>query len=371
MCTFVVRETVQYYLNKGTDVNAVLLDASKAFDRVHYVKLFRILLAKGLCPLVARFLALMYTQQGLRVKWGEFTSEYFSVSNGVKQGGVLSPHLFNVHLDELLCRLKRSGVGCYIGHIFVGALAYADDIILLAPTRAALTKMLKICSQYSDEYCVNFNPAKSQRMFFGDTHRINNEVPVLLNGQIIDIVEKTSHLGNTLGTSTASSVTKEAIGDMNRRLNVALSLFGKVDCSIMYTLFKSFCTAFYGSQLWDYSLNVTQSVWTAWRKAVRRIFRLNPRTHCYILPFLCGDARLEQQLHARFIKFFHGAFNSQNICVNTCARLCVDGSRSPACNTLNVMSHKYGIGKHDFGHHGTRHFIEMVADPRVYTDIEK
>ncbi len=80
-------------------------------------------MSKGLCPLVARFLALMYTEQGMRVKWEEYTSDYFAVSNGVKQGGVLSPHLFIIYLDELLGRLKHSGVGCHIGDRFVGALA--------------------------------------------------------------------------------------------------------------------------------------------------------------------------------------------------------------------------------------------------------
>ena len=40
--------------------------------------------------------------------------------NGVKQGGIVSPVLFCVNLDELLQRLHESGVGCYIGSVFVG-----------------------------------------------------------------------------------------------------------------------------------------------------------------------------------------------------------------------------------------------------------
>ena len=45
----------------------------------------------------------------------------FHVSNGVKQGGVLSPILFCVYLDELLLRLKCSGLGCHIDHVSVPA----------------------------------------------------------------------------------------------------------------------------------------------------------------------------------------------------------------------------------------------------------
>ena len=46
-CTFAVKEVFQYCNNQNTNVYATLLDASKAFDRVHYIKLFILLLNKG------------------------------------------------------------------------------------------------------------------------------------------------------------------------------------------------------------------------------------------------------------------------------------------------------------------------------------
>jgi len=60
------------------------------------------------------------------------------VCNGVKQGGVLSPVLFCVYIDELLTSLHRAGIGCHIGYMFVGALAYADDLIFLCCEEYAL-----------------------------------------------------------------------------------------------------------------------------------------------------------------------------------------------------------------------------------------
>ena len=58
----------------------------------------------------------------------------FAVSNGVKQGAVQSPVLFCIYLDGLFTKLKKSGFGCYIGNIFSGALGYADDVTLIAPS---------------------------------------------------------------------------------------------------------------------------------------------------------------------------------------------------------------------------------------------
>ena len=46
------------------------------------------------------------------VKWGDNISEPFTVRNGVRQGGVLSPHVFNLYIDELNQRLNKSSVGC-------------------------------------------------------------------------------------------------------------------------------------------------------------------------------------------------------------------------------------------------------------------
>ena len=62
-------------------------------------------------------------------KWTGFTYDYFHVTNGVKQGGVLPPLLFTVYFDELLTRLKKSDFGCNIGNNYFGALGYADNSV--------------------------------------------------------------------------------------------------------------------------------------------------------------------------------------------------------------------------------------------------
>ena len=70
-------------------------------------------------------------------------SNLCSVKNGVKQGGVLSPILFSIYTDGLLKRPQETGVGCYMGHHCSGALAYADDITLLSPSRSGMAIFVK------------------------------------------------------------------------------------------------------------------------------------------------------------------------------------------------------------------------------------
>ena len=80
----------------------------------------------------------MYIHQTVCVKWGNVTSEPVSVSNGVKQGGILSPILFTLYMDTLFHKLKERRIGCFIGDMFLGAIGYADDTALLASSMSAL-----------------------------------------------------------------------------------------------------------------------------------------------------------------------------------------------------------------------------------------
>ena len=100
-----IAETIKYYNYNDTTVYLVLLDASKAFDRVHYGKLFNELCERRLNPLLIRFLLMSYLSQMLNVKWRHHHTPFFSVSNGTKQSGVGSPILFIVFVDSLLIRL--------------------------------------------------------------------------------------------------------------------------------------------------------------------------------------------------------------------------------------------------------------------------
>ena len=64
------------------------------------------------------------------------------IPNGIRQGGQLSPLLYNVYTDELNHRLQATGVGCNVGDAWVNSLRYADDTVLLAPTVTALQTLL-------------------------------------------------------------------------------------------------------------------------------------------------------------------------------------------------------------------------------------
>ena len=78
--------------------------------------------------IVVRLLVFWYTKQTFIIRWGNSTSESFAASNGVHQGGVISPYLFNVYVDGLSIMLKATKKGCFINNTSFNHLMYADDV---------------------------------------------------------------------------------------------------------------------------------------------------------------------------------------------------------------------------------------------------
>ena len=87
-----------------------MLDASKAFNRVNFWLLFQKLLSRHVPLFIVRILAVWYSHQKMCIRLGNAISPSFTVSNGVKQGGILSPILFNVYIDGLSVLLNSSNM---------------------------------------------------------------------------------------------------------------------------------------------------------------------------------------------------------------------------------------------------------------------
>ena len=166
LSTGVMKTVINQYLNEGSKVYACLIDASKAFHTVDHCILFQKLLERRMPKPIVRLLKRWYMTQRMRVQWSGRASGYFGISNRVHQGGVHSPVLFTIYLDSLLETLCASGCGCYWEDHFSGALRYADDPFILAPSPDALRKMLTICEEFPQTHGVVLNASMTQIICF-------------------------------------------------------------------------------------------------------------------------------------------------------------------------------------------------------------
>ena len=95
------------------------------------------------------------------IKYGKANFNYFNVSNGVRQGGVLSPKLFAIYIDDLTNELTLYKSGCYINKQCMNHVIYVDDICFLAPSAIGLQQILDVCFSFSICNGIIFNPVKS------------------------------------------------------------------------------------------------------------------------------------------------------------------------------------------------------------------
>ena len=125
----------------------------------------------------------------------------------MREGAACSPVLWAVYADGLLLVLRQSGLGCYIAGKWVGAVLYADDLSLIAPTRAILASMLALVEAYGAKLNLTFSscqdPGKCKSFclyFVGmkSPRKVVYPSPLVLNGVQLPWRESAVHLGHTL-----------------------------------------------------------------------------------------------------------------------------------------------------------------------------
>ena len=118
----------------------------------------------------------------MTVRWAHCISNSFNVTNGARQGGVLSPQLFNVYIDGLSDILNKSTIGGSLGGKRINHLLYADDLCIVSLSSAGLQHLLSICDQYCATHSLTFNVRKSVCMFFkSKMNKLCDNVPVVSN----------------------------------------------------------------------------------------------------------------------------------------------------------------------------------------------
>ena len=164
---------LNHYKNHNKSYYVMFLDLSKAFDSVHHSTIDRALDRQNVSSHFRRVVRDLYTGVSTRIVSEEGISDSIPIRCGVKQGCPLSPLLFNLVLDELLDAMPEH-VGLTSCGNRLNAMAFADDLVIMAESKAGLTSLLSYCGTFFKERHMSINASKSAAFGAYVTHRIGD-----------------------------------------------------------------------------------------------------------------------------------------------------------------------------------------------------
>ena len=284
---------------------------AKPFDKVRQNLLFQKLIDRKVPAVYLRFILKMHLQQKACVSWNGQISGTFAVSNGVKQGGVLSARLFCVYIDDIFQLLRRKKSGCWVNGNYTGILGYADDLLLLATSRDALQEMIKNCEKHTSDLNISFstheNPKKCKTKCMAFLNKEREVKNIILGGKDLPLVNSAKHLGcsltNTRGALSKDIMEKRAIF-INRanELNQEFFFAHPLTKIRINNIFNSY---FYGSPLWNLFGKEAERLEKSWNIAQRILIGLPRNSHRYFIEPLSNTQHIRHSLFKRYIKFIN------------------------------------------------------------------
>jgi hypothetical protein len=138
---------------------------------------------------------LNYSSDGIFKVNGKTDETVVKITRGVKQGGILSPKLFNYFIDESFNELVKTGFGCKIANKKVPFMGYCDDTRLIEKLLERFSKLAEMCGYYSKKWMLQYNIKKSVIINCGTKLYKDDEIDIKMNGLRKPVVEMSKYLG--------------------------------------------------------------------------------------------------------------------------------------------------------------------------------
>ena len=281
MCVFAVQQMVDMYSSMNSPVYICYLDASKPFDRINHWSLFTKLLHRKFPKLLVRLIVFWYTVQQFVIQWGSSTSMPFTVSNGVRQGGILSPILFCLYMDNLSMKLLETKVGCNVNNVFINHMMYADDTAHIAPSPMALQILIDCCVSFAASNDIIFNQSKSKCMYIQSKKYKDLPQPeIYLQEQLMTFVDYEKYLGVVMSDNCTNDrdITRH-MRSLYARGNLIIRNFKHCSNEVKIQLFKTFCSNMYCGHLWSSYFSYSYSkIRVAFKQIYRCLMKLDRRS---------------------------------------------------------------------------------------------
>ena len=339
---FVVRRLKKLGRTSNTSLEIFFIDLAKAYDSVDRVLLWEVLARFGVPPRMIRVIRMFHDGMRARVQLddGDF-SAWFNVCQGLRQGCVLSPLLFNILFAAvIIVVLQRFAENPLIvsdlddapkgedGRLVkekrlemarraVWGMLYADDAGVVSTSPRGLTRMMGVIVVACQELGLTVSEKKTEAMhLWSHPHTASNTLRIEAAGQRYKQTTEVVYLGGGISESTDLDI------EMKRRIGAAWASVRKCSSqlydrrnarlSLKIRLFKSEVmeAMLYGCATWNMRSQDFSSLRTAHHKLLLRIvgFRRKGRTGYKPLSYRevlerTGSERTETTIRKRQLRF--------------------------------------------------------------------
>ena len=275
------------------------------------------LLSKLPVPII-KILKFMCENVFTHVCFNGFKGSTWKVGNGTRQGGILSPYLFNFYIDEVINKMCNINVGCSLSFESVNILAYADDILLLAPSLKGLQFLIDQFCYFIEGMSLNISTEKDKSEYIVFSNKKFSECySIILNECVLKNVQASKYLGCIFSADLGvfNDVDKCNMTFL-KQFNSLYHKFSFLNRDAQCFLMKSFCLSFYGAELWyDQFLikRVVNKISVSYHRAMKRIAGLLTWDSNHLGAEITGLPIFKHFLADRMISFlFSIVFNKSN-----------------------------------------------------------
>ena len=192
---FILNSIIEKYRAEKRPVYACFVDFKSAFDFVNRPALLYKLMKSGVKGKMFEILRSIFKKASSRVKWDGLIGKLFKNDTGVLQGGVISPNLFKLYLNDIH-KYLGSDCGVQLGKLILNYLLFANDLILISETKSGLQKLLNRLSKFCSRWHLILNEEKTKFMTFNKKYEISNTVSTMtFNDKQIEEVDKYKYVG--------------------------------------------------------------------------------------------------------------------------------------------------------------------------------
>ncbi|KAE8737168.1 hypothetical protein FOCC_FOCC017371, partial [Frankliniella occidentalis] len=249
----------------------VFVDFAKAYDSIDRAVLWQRMEEMGIPSKLIRMMQVLCRRTRNRVRATGYLSEDFLTTSGVRQGDSLSPTMFNLALESAMRRvLARIGKD-------VRLMAYADDIVILAPERGQLEEAMRILIKECEEIGLAVNQEKTKYMpATHDPQTEGDKEPMRVEGHSYEAVRVFKYLGSYITWDNDSFVdVQERIKTASRCSRALTSMLrgqsvGRKEKIVIYDVVIK-PVALYGSQAWTLTARCRDALTTFENQALRRM----------------------------------------------------------------------------------------------------